>query len=105
MEQQSLITILRSYRLFGYAMIDFVAGALGIYLLSPILIKIFDKFGIKTTKKNWLWLSVVIGVIFHMIFAPDTPLNQKIFSLNDGYFEKIFLIFTIYMGTRNYKKK
>lgn len=48
-----LIEFLRQFRFGGYAIFDFVIAFLGIYLLSPLLSKIFLKFRIDIPKQNW----------------------------------------------------
>lgn len=89
---------LRSFRVFGYAIFDFVVSYLGIFLISPILVKIFGVIKIKTRKVQWVILALPIGIIFHVIFKQDTPFNQAFLDTNGGFIEKLIVIGSVILA-------
>jgi hypothetical protein len=95
------ITSLRRYRFSGYAIFDFAAAFLGIILLSPILSKMFRKIGLEIPKINWLYLTLPISIITHLVFGNLTPLTKDFIDLGDHYILKIGIIGSLVLGLRN----
>jgi hypothetical protein len=92
------IEFLRQFRLGEYAIFDFAIAFLGIYLLSPILSKIFLKFHIDIPKKSWLYLTLPIGIITHLLFGKMTPLTRNFLDIHDHYVLKIIIIGLLFLG-------
>lgn len=97
------IEFLRQFRIFDYAIFDFMVVFLGFYLLAPILSKIFLKIGINIPKKNWLFLALPIGILTHLIFGNMTPMTRDFISLNGHYFLKIFIFLLLFFGLKGIK--
>ena len=57
------IELLRQYRLGGYAIFDFAISYLGIWLLSPLLTRLFKKIRLDIPKINWLFF--IMGHFFY----------------------------------------
>jgi len=74
-----MITIeyLRQFRFGEYAILDFAVSFLGIYLLSPLLSKTFLKINVEIPKKNWLYLTLPISIIAHLIVGTITPMTKS----------------------------
>lgn len=97
------IEFLRQFRLGGYAIFDFAVSFIGLGLLSPLLSKIFLKLKIKIPKINWLFLTLPIGIIFHLLFGTFTPLTKNFLDLNGHYLLKIITLILIILGFRGIK--
>jgi hypothetical protein len=97
------ITYLRQFRIGGIAIFDLIASYIGIYFLTPFLSKIAKKLGLDIGRKEWLWLTIPIGVIIHLLARQQTALNEML--LNSGNYPlKIVLIFMIYIGLRGIRR-
>lgn len=98
----NLISSLRQFRIGGIAIFDLAVSYFGIYFLAPVLSKIFKKFGLLIGRKEWLWLTLPIGVMVHLLVGQETALNSML--LSDGnYLVKIILIFMLWMGLKEIK--
>ncbi|HRY82094.1 MAG TPA: hypothetical protein P5232_00095 [Candidatus Moranbacteria bacterium] len=95
------IEFLRQFRIGEYAIFDFVVAFLGIYLLSPLLSKIFLKLRIDIPKKNWLFLTLPIGIIAHLIVGKMTPLTRNFMDIHGHYVLKIIIFGLLFLGLRN----
>jgi len=98
------ISVLRQFRIGPFTVFDTLLAYVGIYLVAPILSKLFLKFNINISRTSWLWLTLPIGVIFHLILNQNTPFTNMFLDQNGGYLSKIILILMLYMGLRNIKK-
>ncbi|MBP9718865.1 MAG: hypothetical protein KBD46_00155 [Candidatus Levybacteria bacterium] len=100
------IEYLRQFRIAQFAIFDTTAAYVGILILSPILTWLMSKLHIKIPIISWLWFTLPLSVIFHMIFHQSTPL-MKILA-NPGHFQfyiAIFILFVMtYMGFRKISK-
>jgi len=94
---------LRSFTILGYAIIDLIASFWGIYLLSPRLIKLFLQIWIEIKTKNWMFLVLPIGILFHITFWNITPMTRDFLNINDFYFLKILIIVLVIFGLNDIK--
>jgi len=99
----TILEFLRQFRLGGYAMFDFVVAFIGIYLLSPLLSKIFRKIKINIPKRNWLFLTLPIGIVTHLLIGNITPMTKYFIDLHGHYFLKIFILGLFIMGIKGIK--
>lgn len=97
------LEFLRQYRIGEYAIFDFVASFLGIYLLSPYLSKLFLKIRIDIPKKNWIFLTLAIGIVAHLLVWNITPMTRDFFDLHGHYIVKAIVIGSTILGLRNIK--
>ena len=99
------IVILRQFRIGPFTIFDTVTAYLGIFLLSPLLSKIFSKIHINISRTGWLWLTLPISVLFHLIFRQNTPFMKMLLDPHQFqfYLGIIILLFMIYMGLRKIK--
>lgn len=98
------ITYLRQFRIAGYAVFDFAAAFLGIFLLSPILSKLARKTGLEIPKRNWLYLTLPIGIATHLFIGNITPLTKNLIDIHGHYFLKAVIIGLLLLGLRNIKR-
>ena len=100
-----VVSILRQYRIGPFTIFDTVTAYLGIFLLSPLLSKLFSKLHINISRAGWLWLTLPISVIFHLVFRQNTPLMKM---LSDPFKFEFYLILVAlllmtYLGLRKIK--
>ncbi len=100
------IEFLRQFRIFEYAIFDFIAAFLGMYLLAPLLSKIFLKlFKLDIPKHNWLYLTLPIGITTHLLVGKITPMTKDFIDPSGHYIVKIFILILLFLGIRNIKIK
>lgn len=97
------IEFLRQFRFMGYAIFDFVAVFLGMYLLAPGLSKLFKATGIIIPKHNWLYLALPIGIIIHLLVGRITPMTKDFIDPGSHYILKIIIIGLFLLGMKDIK--
>lgn len=97
------IEFLRQYRIGEYAIFDFAISFIGIYLLSPLLSKLFLKIRINVPKINWLYLTIPLSIISHLLVGTITPMTRDFFDINGHYILKIIIISLLILGLKNIK--
>lgn len=97
------IDYLRQFRIGEYAIFDLVLSFVGIYLLSPLLSRIFRKFKIEITKQSWLLLTLPISVIVHLLTGNLTQMTRNFIDPNGHYILKFLIIVLSVLGIREIK--
>lgn len=97
------IEFFRQFRVGGYAIFDFAVSYLGIWLLSPLLSKLFKKIRLDIPKINWLWFTLPIGILTHILVGTFTPFTRNFLDLHGHYVLKLVVLFMIVMGLRGVK--
>ena len=62
---------IREWRIFNLSIVDFI----GAIILGLILSKLFN-----TSKIGGVFLSFILGLIFHKLFCVETTLNKLLFN-------------------------
>ena len=96
----AVIEFLRQFRFGGYALFDLIVAFLGIYLLSPFLSKIFLKIKIDIPKINWIFLTLPIGILVHILIGNITPMTRNFINIQDHYILKVLILILIVLGLR-----
>lgn len=94
------IEFLRHFHFFGYAIFDLAVAFLGIYLLSPLLSKIFRKLRIDIPKRNWLFLTLPIGILVHLLVGKMTPMAKNFLDIHGHYILKILILSLLIIGIK-----
>jgi len=97
------IDLLRQPRVGPFTVFDFVTAYLGILILSPLLTWLFSKIHLHISTVSWLWFTLPISVIFHLIFHQNTPLIKMLsdpFKF-EFYLVLVVLLFMTYMGLKD----
>ena len=97
------ITLLRQFRIGQFALFDIALGYVGIFLLSPVLTKIFSKFHLHIPRTTWLWWMFPISILFHFVFRQNTPLMRAL-SQPEGSLIAIILLTMTFLGLRNCRR-
>ena len=100
------IEYLRQFRMGPFTVFDTGTAYLGVLILAPLLTWITTKIRLKIPIISWLWFTLPLSVIFHMIFHQSTPLIKIL--VNPRHFQfyiAIFILFAMtYMGFRKISK-
>lgn len=94
---------LRQFRIGPIAIFDTALAYVGVFLVAPLLTKLFSLFHLRISRTAWLWLTLPIAVIFHFVFRQNTPFMKMFLDPNGFYIAKIILLFMLFMGLRNIK--
>jgi len=94
---------MRQFRFNGYAIFDLLVSLLGIYLLSPLLSKIFLKIKINVPRKNWVFLTLPIGILIHLSFKIITPMTRDFLDFSGYYLLKILIMVLLFFGLNGVK--
>lgn len=98
------IEYLRQFRFGEFAVFDFAAAFLGVLLLSPLLSIIFLKlFRIDIPKKNWLFLTLPISIVVHLLAGEMTPMTKNFIDIHSNYILKILILGLLILGIRGIK--
>jgi hypothetical protein len=103
-DDMETISYLRQFRISGYAVFDFAAAFLGMFLLSPFLSKLSRKIGLEIPRINWLYLTLPITILTHLLVGKMTPLTKNFIDHNDHYLLKIGIIGLLVLGLRNIRR-
>jgi len=96
----NIIEFLRQFRFSDYAIFDFAITYIGIYLLAPLLSKIFLKIRVDIRKKNWLLLALPLSVLIHLLVGKITPMTRDVIDMHDHYILKILILILLIYGIR-----
>lgn len=100
----SIIDQLRQFRIGRFAIFDFTTAFLGMLILSPLLSWLFKKAGIFIPKRNWVILTLPIGILAHMLTGTITPLTQDFLNPNGHYLVKLLVILCCIFGVTGIKR-
>lgn len=95
------IEYIRSFRVFEYAIIDLILSFWWVYLISWRLSRLFLKYWISIPKMNWLYLTLPIWIIIHILTNSYTPMTMNFLNINDYYILKFIILFSLTMGVYN----
>lgn len=95
------IEYLRSFRIGEYAVFDLTIAFLGIFLVSPILSKLFLYLHLDIPKKNWLFLTLPLSILIHLLVGQNTKMVQNFFMISDHYLLKLLIIGLVILGVQN----
>ncbi len=96
-----IITYLRQFRIDGYAIFDFAVSFLAAYLLAPWLSKMFKKIGVDIPKYSWLYFTVPISVLIHLLVNTITPLTRDFIDPHGGIIVKLVVLVLFILGAKD----
>lgn len=98
------IEFLRQFRIAGFAIFDFAVSFIGVYLLAPLLSKLFGKLGIQILKKNWLFLTIPLSVLIHVLVSQITPMTKEFLDPQGHFILKGVIIILLIFGLRGIER-
>lgn len=93
-----IIETLRQFRIGPFTIFDTATAFLGIFLIAPFLTKLFLLVHVYIPRSAWLWFTIPIGEIFHLIIRQETPVMKMLTNPNGDYIAKIALLVLILVG-------
>jgi hypothetical protein len=99
-----IIDFLRQFRLGGFAVFDFAAAFLGIFLIAPFLSKIFKKLGLKIPRRSWVFLTLPIGIMVHILIGKITPMTKEFLDSSGHYLLKVIIAVLFILGLVSIKR-
>ena len=84
------------YRIGPFPIIDTLGSLVIVYLIAPWLSLLAHKLGFEVPRLSWVWLTVPIALLTHIIFRVNTPLTKMILDPAGGYWAKIAIIIIIF---------
>lgn len=100
----NVIDFLRQFRIGDYAIFDFAASFLGMFLLAPLLSKGFQKLGIVVPRVSWLYLTLPLSILAHLSVGSMTPMTINFLDPGGHYLLKIVIVLACVMGFKDVKR-
>jgi len=92
------IEFLRQFRIGGFAIFDFAVSFIAVYFLAPFLSKLFRKIRIEIPKRNWLFLTIPLSILIHVIVGTITPLTRDFLDLQGHSILKVVVVLLVGFG-------
>jgi hypothetical protein len=99
----STIEQLRQFRIFNYAIFDFAVSFLGIWLIAPFLSKFFRRLNLEVPKSSWLFLTLPISILVHILAKNITPMTENFLDLGGHYILKTIVLGSMVFGLKGIK--
>jgi hypothetical protein len=100
----NIISFLRQFRIGQFAIFDFALAFFGILLVSPLLFRIFMKIGIEIPRRSWLFFTLPIAIIVHLLIGRMTPMTKEFLDINGHYLLKIIILGSFILGLISIKR-
>lgn len=98
------LQFLRSFRFGEYAYFDLIVSFIGICLLGPLLSKLFLKLKLKVSQKSWIYFTLPIGIIIHLLVRNSTPMTRDFIDLHGHYILKAVIVGLLLLGLKDIKR-
>ncbi len=92
------IEYLRLFRLGEYAVFDLATSFLGIWLLSPLLSRLFRLIYLDIPLRSWLLLTLPLAILIHVLVGRYTPMTKYFLDPSAHYGLKLFIIILLILG-------
>jgi hypothetical protein len=92
------IEFLRQLRVGGFAIFDFATAFLGVLALSPILRWLFRKVGLEIPIRSWLFFTLPVGIIVHILTGHRTPMTVQFLDPSGYYLVKAIILILLILG-------
>ncbi|MCA9388940.1 hypothetical protein KC644_04280 [Candidatus Berkelbacteria bacterium] len=100
-----IIQFLRQFKIGQFAVFDLVTAFLGVWLVSPWLSAGMAKLGLIVPRSSWLWWTLPLGTLVHIIIGTNTPLTSYVLDPKGYYLWKLALVILILIGAIQVKTK
>lgn len=94
------LEFLRSFKIFDFAIFDLSVSFLGIWLLAPFLSKIFRLFKLDIPLSSWMYLTLPLSILVHVLVGKYTPMTKYFLDPSDHYLLKLFILVLLYFGIK-----
>ncbi|NCN24210.1 MAG: hypothetical protein COU65_01990 [Candidatus Pacebacteria bacterium CG10_big_fil_rev_8_21_14_0_10_42_12] len=72
-------------------------------LLAPLLSKLFRLIRLEIPTRNWLFLTLPIGVLVHVSVGTITPFTAAFLEINTHFVLKAIVLGSFFLGIRGIK--
>lgn len=93
-----ILNYLRSFRMGPFAIFDFAISYIAMYFLAPYLSKLFALVGIHINREQWLWLTLPIAFVTHLVFKTYTPFTKMVLNPSGDLIAKLFIVGMLIMA-------
>ncbi|TAK95370.1 hypothetical protein EPO05_04415 [Patescibacteria group bacterium] len=100
----STIEFLRQFRIGSFAIFDLATAFVGMWLISPLLSRLFRKLGLEIPRSSWLLWTVPIGIAVHLLIGRVTPLTRDFLDWQGHYLAKIVVVGLLIWGIMGVKR-
>lgn len=94
---------IRQYRIGPFTMFDTFGTYIVVFLIAPLLSKLFTKMGITITRSEWMALALPVALVFHLAFNVNTPFTKMLLDPGN-YLAKIVIIAMVIFGLKGVVK-
>ncbi len=94
------ITWLRQFRLGPFAIFDFTATYLVLYLLSPAIKWLFSLIQVNIRTAQIMWLALPLSIVAHIISKQDTALTKMFLDPNGHLEVKLLIVWMVFMALK-----
>ncbi|OGR45528.1 MAG: hypothetical protein A2X35_04035 [Elusimicrobia bacterium GWA2_61_42] len=98
------IAYLRQFKVAGYAVFDFAASFIGVFLLSPFLSGLARRAGWQVPRMNWVYMTLPLGIAAHLASGNITPMTRDFIDPHGHYLVKAVVIGFFILGLRNIRR-
>lgn len=96
-----IFEFLRQFRIGEYAIFDFAASFLVMYFMAPVLTKAVRHFGVDVPKWTWMYFTIPLSVLAHLLVGTITPLTQHVIDPHGSYVIKALILLLIILGAKD----
>ncbi len=104
MDPATLIAYFRQFRIEGFTIFDSGASFLGVYILAPLLTRLFRLFGIEISRKSWLYFVLPIGILAHSFSGTKTPMTREFLDPSGFYPLKLIILTLTILGLKDIRR-
>lgn len=97
----TIIDTLREFRIWEYAIFDLVVSFLGVYIIAPVLSRLFSKVYINISRRSRLLLTLPLSVLIHIGVGSMTTMTRDVIDIHSHYGIKIIMIICIVLWCRD----
>lgn len=98
------VDYLRSFKIAEYAIFDIVISFVGVYILAPLLSRLFLKINLNVPRISWLFFTLPLSIIVHFLVNNITPMTRNFIDIHGNYGLKIIILILIILGIQNIKR-
>ena len=100
-----ILNLLRlQYRIGPFSVADTLGSLVIALIISPILSWLFSLVGVKVPRLAWVWLTIPVAELTHIIFHVDAPYKRMLLDTHGGYLAKLAFLVMLYMGLRGIRR-
>lgn len=95
-----LEVIRAKYRIGPFAVFDTLGSLIIAAIVAPLLSWLALKAGFRVPYFNWLWFTVPLAELVHILVGQETPLSKMLLNPSGDWIAKLVFIFMIFMSFR-----